>query len=157
MQGSNQIQDWYAQLTKVSMDDKADLDVLLLDKKHPEDAIEAIEGIKKNLMQGLYKEDLLLLLLDCTKGDVPPLVQRHAIVDATHLCLIYDEQIARSRVIQEAILEMLSYHQDIVVTTLRKMYDLQKIIQRHDFQAEIQRSLIFHLAVVGKDSLRFFQ
>ena len=60
------------------MDDKADYEVMLLDHNNTDDAVAAVTGLMLNLLRGTYREDVLLLLIEGTRGGNAPLVQYHA-------------------------------------------------------------------------------
>lgn len=150
MNRSEQISDWYKNLTRVSKDDKADYEVMLMDKENTDDAVAAITGMLLNLLQGTYKEDVLLLMIDGTRRENALLVQYHSMVEVLQMCLLYDKQIRRSRDVQEALLNMLEHQQSMAIELLHKMFVLNKKLLSNLVSQDLHSSLIYRLVVVGE-------
>lgn len=151
------------------MDDKADYEVMLLDHNNTDDAVAAVTGLMLNLLRGTYREDVLLLLIDGTRGENAPLVQYHALVEVLQMCILYDQQIRRSRDVQEALLDMLETHSGRALDFLHKMYIVNRGVLRQLLSSlltqdssspqqvkELRSTLIFQLIVVGEKAQSLF-
>jgi len=167
---SEHISDWYRQIDRVSMDDKADYEVMLLDHNNTDDAVAAVTGLMLNLLRGTYREDVLLLLIDGTRGENAPLVQYHALVEVLQMCILYDHQIRHSRDVQEALLDMLETHGERAIDFLHKMYVLNRGVLRQLLSSllspnspysnqvsDLRSTLIFQLVVVGQRGQSLFE
>lgn len=158
MNFNEQIQNWYKDLQHVSKDDKADFEVMLLDKQHPEDALSALSGMLFNLVFTGYKEDLLLLLIDATREDAASLVRRNALVELLQVCVLHDHEIRRSRDIQEALLEMLSQNQHQALLTLSLIHKVNNEVMHQTLkQKNVKETLIYELVVVGEEAHTLFE
>ena len=156
MDRSEQISNWYKQLQRVSRDDKADFEVMLLDKRNPEDAVAAVTGMMMNLIDSGFKEDVLLLLIDGTREENASLVRHHSIVEVLQMCLLFDAQIRRSRDVQEALLEMIAQHQELALQVLHKMYILNTRLLKQLSPVDVKQTLIYRLVVVGERAQKMF-
>lgn len=154
MDNRSQITQWYRQLSRVTEDDGLDLDALLLDKRHPEDALAALYGLATNLLENGFREEIILLITQCAHPDCHQLVRERALYSLIIACTMFDSQVRLSRDIQDSLLSLL----EPVETRLQAWNTLRMIDKAHDAvlfiggkKTPLRKTLIYHLVVVGED------
>ncbi len=149
--------EWYRGLDRISKDDKADFDVMLLDHKNPTDATSAMLGIALNLSEKGMRYDVMSLLFDATHKDNEPLVRQQAIAHILTLCWISDDFVRQNRDLQESLLDMIADNIDDCLGHLHFVYLMhgKNILKAH--VKPLQETLIYRLIVVGDHAHELFK
>jgi len=156
---NRQIINWYRDIERVSKDDKADFEVMLLDHRDPTDASAALLGLTLNLVKQGFREEVMSLLFDATETDNVLIIQLQALSHLILLCEIYDTQLRRSRDMQERLLDMLSVHGENALKILIRTHQLQQLLHTQADKStthDIRSTLIYKLVVVGEKANRMF-
>ena len=155
MNKNRQIIDWYRDIERVSKDDKADFEVMLLDHRNPADASAALLGLTLNLVKQGFREDVMNLMFDATSSDNARAVQLQAVTHLILLCEIYDQEIRRSRDMQERLLDMLEVHRQVALKVLARSNTLQEATGQIP-PDKVRDTLLYKLVVVGEKANRMF-
>ena len=156
MDKNRQIINWYRDIERVSKDDKADFEVMLLDHRDPADASAALLGLTLNLVKQGFREDVMNLLFDATAEDNALIVQMQALTHLILLCEIFDSEMRHSRDMQERMLDMLALHGETTRKLLARTHALLQQAGAGSTNYDVRDTLIFHLAVVGEEANRMF-
>lgn len=145
---------WYRQLSRVTDDDGLDLEAMLLDKRHPEDASAALYGLSTNLLENGFQEDIILLIAQCAHPDCNHKVFARAIFSLVIACIVFDTQVRLSIAIQDALLSLLEH--ELVRTNALKALKTVDSVQDAIFfvgrkKTPVRKTLIYHLVAVGQD------
>ena len=157
MDKNTQIMEWYRGLSRISQDDKADFDVMLLDHKNPTDATSAMLGIALNLSERGVRYDIMSLLFDAAKTENSPLVQQQAISNILTLCWICDDTVRQDKDLQESLLDMIADHTDECMQHLHFVYMLHNKNIRKGHIKNLNETLIYRLIVVGEKAQEEFK
>ena len=155
MDKNRQIINWYRDIERVSKDDKADFEVMLLDHRDPADASAALLGLTLNLVKQGFREDVMNLLFDATSSENAKAVQLQALTHLVLLCEIYDEEIRHSRDMQERLLDMLAVHRKTALKVLARSHTLQEAVKEVPPE-KVRDTLLYRLVVVGEEANRMF-
>ena len=155
MNKNRQIINWYRDIERVSKDDKADFEVMLLDHRDPADASAALLGLTLNLVKQGFREEVMNMLFNATASDNARAVQLQAVTHLILLCEIYDKEIRRSRDMQERLLDMLAVHRKTALKMLARSHTLQEATEQIPPE-KIRGTLLYRLVVVGEEANRMF-
>ena len=145
------IKNWYRSLRQVTDDDRADFQVMLYDKKHKEDAMNAILGIRKNLLQNGFNADLIHLLLNATHTDNLPIVRIEGLSTAIFALIFFDQEFRRDGALVEHVLDVLTESHSEAVKILQTAFLMRAHVMVSGRPVNIRESLIYRLIVVGND------
>lgn len=154
MEFNQHIVAWYRDLNKASQDDKADFEVMLMDKHHDSDAVSAVLGIMTNQMQNGFEESLFRLLTKAAKSDNLVTVRGLAINGIIIVALLNDHQIRQNAEIIEDILDALVDQQTIALAALIAFNTSFKRMAMR--MIDIRQTLIYRLVVVGEKANQAF-
>ncbi|MBR1923242.1 MAG: hypothetical protein IJ838_05795 [Paludibacteraceae bacterium] len=158
MDKNDGIMTWYRQLQSPTDDDRADLEVMLMDRDDPSDAMSAIMGLISNLLQNGFREGVYCLLLVGAQKDNALPVKAQSMGAAIFIAVVYDDAIRQSNVAQEALLDVLAEQHDEALWALRRYSQLRKhMIVMGGRQKDIRQTLIYHLIVVGEEAHELFE
>ena len=145
------IKNWYRSLRQVTDDDRADFRIMLYDKKHKSDAMNAILGMRQNLLQNGFNADIIHLLLDATHKDNLPAVRFEGFSTAVFALIIFDESFRRDGALAEHVLDVLATYHTEAVSVLQTAFMMRGHILISGHPIHIKSTLIYRLIVVGAD------
>lgn len=151
-----QIKKWYRNLVTISPDDKADLEVLLLDQHNPTDAEYAIVGLMENLLHNGYNSEKIQLMMHA--GHIAS-VKRLSImcwVIVLLICIMHDHAFRKDDALIENYLDVLEQESDMLH---RVFMFVAFVLLKHAViypKVDIRNTLIYRLMVVGKDANQAF-
>lgn len=156
MTGDEQILHWYRSLTQVSQDDRADFEIMLLDKKNPKDALVAINGLTMNMMEHGYNKGVFSLLLTAARADNVKAVRLGALGTALFGLTLYDDAFRQSQDIVEQLLDVLAEDGEMAYTILLTLWKAKKTIRIIGPQKDLRDTLVYKLVVVGQEANQAF-
>lgn len=143
---------WYRTLRRVTEDDRLDLDVMLLDHRHPEDALAAITGMITNLLENGWQEELMCMLARAAMPGQMDAPRIKAMIALLLFCYMYDQPTRLSHKLHEALLDMLEQPQqrETALTVLRNMNNVkQAVMFVGGKKLPLHQTFIYHLVAVG--------
>ncbi|MCR4665419.1 MAG: hypothetical protein K5660_08650 [Paludibacteraceae bacterium] len=158
MDNANPILTWYANLTNPTADDRADLEVMLMDTNNSEDAQYAVTGLIQNTLVNGYNEKVVRLLILCAhKQNVMP-VRAKAMAALIFMATTFDDLFRQSQPLQEDVLDMLADQHEEALLALAQYARMRKhMIVMGKPQKDIRQTLIYSLIVLGEDEQKMFE
>ena len=157
MDNDNTIHAWYANLMNPTSDDRADLEVMFMDKNNTQDAQLAITGLIQNLLMNGYREPVFRLLIAGAKKENALAVKAKALAAVIFIAATFDEQVRQSQVLQEDLLDMLEEQNHEALLAISHYAQLRKhMIIMGKPQKPLKQTLIFSLIVLGDGERQFF-
>ncbi len=157
MANDNPIYAWYANLTAPTSDDRADFEVMLMDRNNPQDAQLAVMGLIQNLLLNGYREPVFRLLVMGAGKENALVVKAKALAAIIFIAATFDDQIRQSPALQEDLLDMLEQQHDEALLALTHYAQIRKhMIVMGKPQTRLNRTLIFSLVVLGNDEHQLF-
>ena len=157
MDNDNTIHAWYANLMNPTSDDRADLEVMFMDKNNTQDAQLAITGLIQNLLMNGYREPVFRLLIAGAKKENALAVKAKALAAVIFIAATFDEQVRQSQVLQEDLLDMLEEQHHEALLAISHYAQLRKhMIIMGKPQKPLKQTLIFSLIVLGDGERQFF-
>ncbi len=157
MDRATQIEDWYHQLERVSQDDQADFEVMLLDHHDPADASAAIMGTAMNLMEKGIRNDLMQLLFKATHSANERSVQLQAITHIISLYWMQDDIVRSNRDLQEWLLDMLADHPGEIPQYVHALWQAHKKLNHLQHVKDLKQTLLYEVAIVGERERKEFE
>ena len=154
MEFNQHIMTWYQNLKKVTIDDKADLEVMLLDQHHHTDALSAVLGVLSNLVQNGFRADLFELLSMAARPNNLLSVRTMAINGIVVVSILNDAKLRQCPDAIESILNILVEQQRIALASLITFNMSSK--QLPTPFVNIRKTLIYRLVVVGEKANQAF-
>lgn len=154
MKFNQHILSWYQNLKAVSADDKADFEVMLMDRHHDADAVSATVGIMTNLMQNGFESGKFNLLTQAAQSDNLMTVRSLAINGIVLISLLYDPQVRQSADTVENIQDVLVNQQSVALAALITFNAGFKHLSAPAL--DVRKTLIYRLVVVGEKANQAF-
>lgn len=151
------IVNWFRNISVVTADDKADFEVMLLDRRHTEDAQSALIGMMLNLGEKGLNLGLLDLLLAAADQRNAWGVRAMALSVLITVMVVYDDAIRQQDDLIDRFLELLSYDHDLafaLICQVGKIRNRMIFIGRPVKQTK--ETLVYKLIVVGEEANRAF-
>ncbi|MBP5476453.1 MAG: hypothetical protein J6Y00_02035 [Paludibacteraceae bacterium] len=157
MDNDNPVHAWYANLTNPTSDDKADFEVMLMDKNNTRDAQLAVTGLIQNLLMNGYREPVFRLLISGARKENALNVKAKALAAIIFIAATFDEQMRQSQALQEDLLDMLEEQHNEALLAMNQYAQIRKhMIIMGKPQKPLRQTLIFSLIVLGNEELRLF-
>lgn len=156
MNKHEQILNWYRKISQVTFDDKADFEVMLLDKKNPTDALMAIGGLFINIVERGYKPQLMDLLLLGAQPENVNNVHMRALYCALLAMVIHDDYFSKDTQAIDNLLNILIHSHKTAFKILCSIAHIQKTLKVLGFKKDIKSTLIYQLVVVGQQANQAF-
>lgn len=157
MDNDNPVHAWYANLSNPTSDDRADLEVMFMDKNNTQDARLAVTGLIQNLLMNGYREPVFRLLIAGAKKENALTVKAKALAAVIFIAATFDEQIRQSQALQEDLLDMLEEQHHEALLAISHYAQIRKhMIIMGKPQKPLKQTLIFSLIVLGDDERQFF-
>lgn len=138
---ANEIFDYYRSATSFSQDDVADFYVYTQDSVHPTDGLMAIAGLTINLLENLWNQDHLMLLITCCDGISPEGFER-VVVGLLLAMMQHDTYIRRDRNLLSEIQEVLTYAPELSFTALSNIARTTQMKRMEQFNAQLTKELL---------------
>ena len=156
MDREEQILNWYLNIQQPTDDDRADLQVMLMDKQHPSDASSAVMGIITNLLQHGFRESLYSMLLMAASKQNAPVVKSRALGAAIFVGTLYDDALRASAAAQEDLLDLLVEQSEAALFALCRISTMRKNMIIMGNVKNLRQTLIYRLVVVGDEANQRF-
>ena len=152
----NQIESWYSNLVEVTADDKADFEVMLMDKRHPKDAEMAISGMVVNTLQKGLNTGIMEMLMSACKADIQPRIRNKAFFAVLITAILNDKVWQKYNGLVETMLDLLETGREDAFHILCALARLEKHTIAIGPKPTIKNTLIYRLVVVGEKANRAF-
>jgi len=151
-----QILNWYRQLTAVTSDDKADFEVMLMDKRNTTDARCALMGMMMNILEVGFNPDVMNMLFAATGKDINHSIQFQAM---TALCIgfvLHDPSIRQYPELIERMLDLLAEQREQLIGIVCSLNTLNRHMLTIGKKPDIRQSLLYRLVIVGEAAHQAF-
>lgn len=156
MNKHEQILNWYRKISQVTFDDKADFEVMLMDKKNPTDALMAIGGLFINIVERGYQPPLMDLILLAAQEENAHTVRTRALYCALLAMVIHDEHFSKDAQAIDNLLNLLIHTHKMAFKMLCSIAHIQKTLKVLGFKKDIKSTLVYQLVVVGQQANQAF-
>lgn len=157
MANDNPVYAWYANLAEPTGDDRADFEVMLMDRNNPQDAQLAVMGLIQNLLLHGYREPVFRLLVKGAGKENALVVRAKALAAIIFIAAAFDDRMRQSPSLQEDLLDMLEQQHDEALLALLHYANLRKhMIIMGQPQRNLKQTLIFSLIVLGDEERERF-